>query len=56
MSGDETNVDPSMDAPDSPIDPRIGTTALAHEGGPLLAGDVNALNHPGTSGHVHGPP
>lgn len=32
------------DAPDSPIDPRIGTTALAHEGGQLLAADVNALN------------
>lgn len=41
------------DAPDSLIDPRVGTTALAHEGGRLLAGDVNALNttHVGT-GHL----
>lgn len=41
------------DAPDSPIDPRIGTTALAHEGGQLLAADVNALNatHDG-AGHI----
>jgi uncharacterized protein YukE len=41
------------DAPDSPLDPRIGATALAHEGGQLLASDVNALNatHEG-SGHM----
>ncbi|WP_235677967.1 alpha/beta hydrolase [Mycolicibacterium sarraceniae] len=41
------------DAPDSPVDPRIGTTALAHQGGQLLAADVNALNvtHEG-AGHV----
>ena len=49
------------DAPDSPIDPRIGTTALAHEGAPLLAGDVNALNatrdgagHVTVFGHSYG--
>ncbi|OBB95851.1 hypothetical protein A5779_17735 [Mycolicibacterium peregrinum] len=41
------------DAPDSPIDPRIGTTGLAHQGGQLLASDVNALNvtHEG-AGHM----
>ncbi|WP_246182902.1 alpha/beta hydrolase [Mycolicibacterium grossiae] len=41
------------DAPDSPLDPRIGTTALAREGGELLAADVNALNatHEG-DGHM----
>lgn len=41
------------DAPDSLIDPRIGATALAHEGGQLLASDVNALNatHEG-NGHM----
>ncbi|MDV3123349.1 alpha/beta hydrolase [Mycobacterium sp. 21AC1] len=41
------------DAPDSLIDPRIGATALAHEGGQLLAADVNALNttHEG-NGHM----
>ncbi|OPX12974.1 alpha/beta hydrolase [Mycobacterium sp. AT1] len=41
------------DAPDSPIDPRIGTVGLAHEGGQLLAADVNALNttHDG-DGHM----
>lgn len=49
------------DAPDSPIDPRIGTTALAREGGQLLAADVNALNvtheglgHMTVLGHSYG--
>ncbi|BBY28132.1 alpha/beta hydrolase [Mycolicibacterium sediminis] len=32
------------DAPDALYDPRVGTTALAHQGGELLAADVNALN------------
>ena len=32
------------DAPDALYDPRVGTTGLAHEGGQLLASDVNALN------------
>jgi hypothetical protein len=32
------------DAPDALWDPRVGTTALAREGGQLLAADVNALN------------
>jgi uncharacterized protein YukE/pimeloyl-ACP methyl ester carboxylesterase len=31
------------DAPDSLIDPQVGQTGLAHQGGQLLAGDVNAL-------------
>jgi hypothetical protein len=41
------------DAPDALYDPRVGTTALAHEGGQLLASDVNALNatHQG-QGHM----
>ena len=41
------------DAPDALYDPRVGTTGLAHEGGQLLASDVNALNatHEG-SGHM----
>lgn len=49
------------DAPDSPVDPRIGTTALAREGGELLAADVNALNvtnrgdnHMTVLGHSYG--
>lgn len=49
------------DAPDAPYDPRIGTTALAREGGELLAGDVNALNvtsrvdgHMTVLGHSYG--
>lgn len=49
------------DAPDSPIDPRIGTTALAHQGGQLLSSDVNALNvthegpgHMTVLGHSYG--
>lgn len=49
------------DAPDSPVDPRIGTTALAREGGQLLAADVNALNathngvgHLTVQGHSYG--
>jgi len=57
------NVDPNKpisvvawmgyDAPDALWDPRVGTTALAHEGGQLLAADVNALNatHTG-AGHL----
>ena len=57
------NVDPNKplsvvawmgyDAPDGFLDPRIGTTALAHEGGQLLAADVNAFNatHTG-AGHL----
>lgn len=42
------------DAPDAPWDPRIGTTGLAHQGGQLLASDVNALNttHDGAAGHM----
>jgi len=42
------------DAPDAPWDPRIGTTGLAHQGGQLLASDVNALNvtHEGNGGHM----
>lgn len=41
------------DAPDSLLDPRVGATALAHDGGQLLASDVNALNvtHEG-NGHM----
>jgi hypothetical protein len=41
------------DAPDSPLDPRIGMTDLAHQGGQLLAADVNGLNatHEG-KGHM----
>src|SRR5882757_3875903 len=41
------------DAPDALYDPRVGTTGLAHEGGQLLASDVNALNatHEG-DGHM----
>jgi uncharacterized protein YukE len=41
------------DAPDALYDPRVGTTGLAHEGGQLLASDVNALNatHEG-DGHI----
>lgn len=49
------------DAPDALYDPRVGTTGLAHEGGQLLASDVNALNatHEGAShmtvlGHSYG--
>lgn len=49
------------DAPDSPIDPRIGATDLAREGGQLLAADVNALNvtregagHMTVLGHSYG--
>jgi WXG100 family type VII secretion target len=49
------------DAPDALYDPRVGTTGLAHEGGQLLAADVNALNatHEGAShmtvlGHSYG--
>lgn len=42
------------DAPDSLLDPRVGTTGLAQQGGQLLAGDVNALNvtHEGGDGHM----
>lgn len=41
------------DAPDGMSDPRVGATALAREGGQLLASDVNALNatHEG-DGHM----
>jgi len=41
------------DAPDALYDPRIATTGLAHQGGQLLAADVNALNatHDG-AGHM----
>jgi WXG100 family type VII secretion target len=41
------------DAPDALYDPRVGTTGLAHQGGQLLASDVNALNatHEG-AGHM----
>ncbi len=41
------------DAPDSPVDPRIGASALAHDGGQMLAADVNGLNatHEG-KGHM----
>lgn len=49
------------DAPDSLLDPRVGTTGLADEGGQLLASDVNALNttHEGAAhmtvlGHSYG--
>lgn len=49
------------DAPDSPVDPRIGMTGLAQEGGALLAGDVNALSvtnagrsHVTVIGHSYG--
>ncbi|MDR3663265.1 MAG: alpha/beta hydrolase [Mycobacterium sp.] len=48
-------------APDSPTDPQIGQTGLAHQGASLLAADVNALNatHDGPShvtvmGHSYG--
>lgn len=42
------------DAPDGMSDPRVGATALAHEGGQLLASDVNALNvtHEKENGHM----
>lgn len=41
-------------APDSAIDPQIGQTTLARNGGGLLAGDVNALavTHGGAPSHV----
>lgn len=41
------------DAPDALYDPRVGATALAQEGGQMLAADVNALNatHQG-DGHM----
>jgi WXG100 family type VII secretion target len=49
------------DAPDALYDPRVGTTGLAHEGGQLLASDVNALNathvgegHMTVLGHSYG--
>lgn len=49
------------DAPDSMLDPQVGQTGLAHQGGQLLASDVNALNdtHEGSShvtvmGHSYG--
>lgn len=49
------------DAPDALYDPRVGTTALAREGGELLAADVNALNvtnrgdnHMTVLGHSYG--
>jgi hypothetical protein len=49
------------DAPDAPWDPRIGMTDLAHDGGHLLMGDVNALNathvgpgHMTVLGHSYG--
>jgi WXG100 family type VII secretion target len=49
------------DAPDALYDPRVGTTGLAHDGGQLLASDVNALNatHEGAAhmtvlGHSYG--
>ena len=49
------------DAPDALWDPRIGQTGLAHQGGQLLASDVNALNatHEGAAhmtvlGHSYG--
>ena len=49
------------DAPDSMLDPQVGQTGLAHQGGQLLASDVNALNdtHEGAShvtvmGHSYG--
>ncbi|WP_052425553.1 alpha/beta hydrolase, partial [Mycobacterium kyorinense] len=48
-------------APDSLGDPQVGQTGLAHQGGALLASDVNALNvtHQGASdvtviGHSYG--
>lgn len=49
-------------APDSLTDPQVGQTSLAHEGGALLAADVNGLNAthgPGSShmtviGHSYG--
>ncbi|SRX93996.1 hypothetical protein [Thermobispora bispora DSM 43833] [Mycobacterium shimoidei] len=48
-------------APDSLADPQVGQTGLAHQGGALLASDVNALNvtHQGASdvtviGHSYG--
>lgn len=41
-------------APDSALDPQIGQTTLARDGGGLLAGDVNALavTHQGGASHV----
>ncbi|MDH6194384.1 pimeloyl-ACP methyl ester carboxylesterase/uncharacterized protein YukE [Mycobacterium frederiksbergense] len=39
------------DAPDSLTDPQVGQTGLAHAGGQLLAGDVNALEATHQSGH-----
>ncbi len=40
-------------APDSALDPQIGQTTLAREGGGLLAGDVNALWVTHQSGDSH---
>ncbi|MDT5075685.1 MAG: hypothetical protein QOJ80_322 [Mycobacterium sp.] len=43
------------DAPDSLIDPQVGQTGLAHQGGQLLASDVNALaatHHDGVPSHI----
>jgi hypothetical protein len=49
------------DAPDSMLDPRVAQTGLAHEGGSLLASDVNALavtnkgdSHVTVIGHSYG--
>lgn len=43
------------DAPDALYDPRVGATGLAHEGGQLLASDVNGLNvtHDTATGDGH---
>jgi pimeloyl-ACP methyl ester carboxylesterase len=40
-------------APDSAIDPQIGQTTLARDGGSLLAGDVNALGVTHQTGTSH---
>jgi hypothetical protein len=43
------------DAPDSLTDPQVGQTGLAHQGGQLLASDVNALSathHDGVPSHI----
>jgi WXG100 family type VII secretion target len=43
------------DAPDSLTDPQVGQTGLAHQGGQLLASDVNALaatHHDGVPTHI----
>jgi WXG100 family type VII secretion target len=43
------------DAPDSLVDPQVGQTGLAHQGGQLLAADVNALSathHEGVPSHI----